>query len=238
MNAELYPVVVLAGGLATRLRPTTDTVPKAMLDVNGTPFIGHQLRLFRSKGIRRVVICAGHLGNAIQDYVADGTRYGLAVAYSFDGPALLGTAGAIKNALSLLDSAFFVVYGDSYLPCDYRAVQDAFDRSEKPALMTVFQNDGRWDRSNVELRDGCIVAYDKRRQTPAMRHIDYGLGIFRRSAFDLVPAGQSYDLATLYQRLLEREALAAYQVAERFYEIGSFEGLAETRRFLATQVDG
>ncbi|MGH2461974.1 MAG: sugar phosphate nucleotidyltransferase [Chloroflexota bacterium] len=229
----MYPIIVLAGGLATRLRPATDLVPKSLIDLSGTPFIEHQLRLFRARGIRQVVICVGHLGERIRDRVGDGVRFDLAVRYSFDGPTLLGTAGAIAQALPLLDSPFFVVYGDSYLPCDYRAIQDAFDRAGKPALMTVFQNEGRWEGSNVELRDGRIVAYDKRCPNPAMRHIDYGLGVFDRSAFDLVPPARPADLATLYRRLLERDALAACEVAERFYEIGSFEGLAETRRFLA-----
>ncbi len=232
MSESLYPIAILAGGLATRLRPATDTIPKALLDVNGTPFIGHQLRLFRSRGISRVVVCAGHLGEAIREYVGDGSGFGLAVTYSFDGQTLLGTGGAIKNALALLGPSFFVVYGDSYLPCDYRAAQEAFERSGRLALMTVYRNDGRWDRSNVQLEEGRLVAYDKRRQTAAMRHIDYGLGVFRRTAFDAVSEGQPYDLATLYQDLLARGELAAHEVAERFYEIGSFEGLAETRRLL------
>lgn len=232
----MLPVAILAGGVATRLRPLTETIPKALVDVNGEPFIAHQLRLLRAKGIERVIICAGYLGEMIQECVGNGVRFGLQVEFSFDGPRLLGTGGAIKKALPLLGDAFFVLYGDSYLPCDYRAVQTEFDKSGRLALMTVFRNDGRWDKSNVEFVDGRVGAYDKRHHTPRMHHIDYGLGVFKQSAFEIVPEEQPYDLAMLYQDLLAKGELAAYEVGQRFYEIGSLEGLEETRRYLAEQL--
>jgi NDP-sugar pyrophosphorylase family protein len=126
----------------------------------------------------------------------------------------------------LLGEAFFVVYGDSYLPCDYRGIEAAFLASAKPGLMTVFLNEGRWDTSNVEFSGGKIARYDKRTRTPGMRHIDYGLGLFHRSVFEALPPG-SHDLATVYQDLLARHALAALEVPERFYEIGSLAGIEE-----------
>lgn len=231
----MLPVAILAGGLATRLRPLTATIPKALVEVNGEPFIAHQLRLLRANGITRVVVCAGYLGEMIQECVGDGGEFGVQVRFAFDGPRLLGTAGALKQALPLLGEAFFVLYGDAYLPCDYRAVQTAFEQSGRLALMTVLRNDGRWDRSNVEFVDGNILAYNKHCPTPWMRHIDYGLGVFHRAALAVVPEAQPYDLATLYQELLTQGALAAHEVDQRFYEIGSFAGLEETRQYLATQ---
>lgn len=231
----MFPVALLAGGVATRLRPMTDTIPKALVDVNGEPFIAHQLRLLRAHGIERVIVCTGYLGEMIQACVGDGVRFGLHIEFSFDGPRLLGTGGAIKKALPLLGDAFCVLYGDSYLPCDYCAAQITFERSDRLALMTVFRNDGRWDRSNVEFADGQVLAYDKHHQTTQMHHIDYGLGIFKRLAFESVPDDQPYDLALVYQYLLRRGELAAYETGQRFYEIGSLEGLEETRRYLAAQ---
>ncbi|MBI3799193.1 MAG: nucleotidyltransferase family protein [Deltaproteobacteria bacterium] len=228
----MLPVAILAGGLATRLRPLTETIPKALVEVNGEPFIAHQLRLLRANGIERVVVCTGYLGEMIQERVGDGASFGLQLEFAYDGPRLLGTAGALKQALPALGQAFFVLYGDSYLPCDYRAVQAAFARSGKPALMTVFHNQGRWDTSNIEYVKGCLVAYNKFHPTPRMQYIDYGLGIFSSSAFALVPESQSYDLAVLYQELLSTGDLAACEVGQRFYEIGSFAGLAETQRYL------
>lgn len=141
-----------------------------------------------------MIVCAGCLGEMIQDFVRDGARFGLQVEYAFDGPGLLGTAGAIKKALPLLGEVFFIVYGDSYLPCDYRAGQAEFEKSRRPALMTVFRNVNHWDRSYVEFAEGRISAYDKRHQTPGMHHIDYGLRVFHQAACAMVPIDEPYDL--------------------------------------------
>jgi len=228
----MLSLAILAGGLAKRLRPLTETVPKALVPVAGEPFIAHQLRLARDRGISRVVLCVAHLGEMIRDFVGDGGRFGLEVQYSFDGGQLLGTAGAVRNALPLLGEAFLLMYGDSYLPCDYGAVEAAFQASRKQGLMTVFHNQGQWDASNVEFRDGRILVYAKGRPNPGMQYIDYGLGALRASAFEHLPEGPC-DLTSVYQDLVARGELAAFEVSERFYEIGSFEGLAALEERLA-----
>jgi N-acetyl-alpha-D-muramate 1-phosphate uridylyltransferase len=171
----------------------------------------------------------GYLGNQIQEYAGDGGRFGLRLDYVYDGPRLLGTAGAIRGALPLLGEAFFVLYGDSYLPCDYFAVEQAFLNSGLLGLMTVFRNEGQWDRSNVEFSGERILMYDKVTKTPSMHHIDYGLGAFRSTAFD----GISEDLAGVYQDLLRQGKLAAFEARQRFYEIGSFEGIRELTEFVS-----
>jgi len=218
--------------MATRLKPITENTPKALLDINGEPFISHQLKLLRSKGIIRVVICTGYLGEMIRDFVGNGARFGIQVEYSFDGDSLLGTGGAVKKALPLLGKHFFVLYGDSYLPCNYKAVEAAFRDSGKKGLMTVFHNDGARDTSNVEFENGQILSYEKQRLTPRMRHIDYGLSVFQRGAFAYVPKDTPYDLADLYQLLLEKGELAAFEVEQRFYEIGSVGGLEELKKYI------
>jgi N-acetyl-alpha-D-muramate 1-phosphate uridylyltransferase len=231
----VLPVAILAGGLSMRLRPLTERIPKSLLEVNGEPFIAHQLRLLRANGVRRVVLCVGHLGEMIQDVLKDGSAYGVEVDYAFDGASLLGTAGAVKNALPKLGDAFFVLYGDSYLVCDYAAIARSFSSSGKLALMTVFRNNGLWDSSNVEFEDGKILDYSKTSKNSRMHDIDYGLGAFRAAAFDSVPAGKPYDLAGLYGDLLQAGQLAGFEVTQRFYEIGSPAGLEETARFIAAQ---
>ncbi len=231
----MLTVAILAGGLATRLRPTTEKIPKSLLEVNGEPFIAHQLRLLQSKGIRRVVLCVGHLGELIRVAIGDGSTLGLQVDYSFDGPALLGTAGAIRKALPQLGDPFFVMYGDSYLPCDYAAIARSFESAGVLGMMTVFRNEGKWDASNVEFEAGRIFAYSKKDWTPTMRHIDYGLGVFRAEAFQDLPPGKPCDLTEVYRDLLKRKQLAAFEVHERFYEIGSPAGLRETAQFLAVR---
>jgi NDP-sugar pyrophosphorylase family protein len=231
----LLTVAILAGGRAARLQPLTQDVPKSLLELNGEPFAVHQLRLLQANGIRRVVLCVGHLGALIRRAIGDGTSLGLRVDYSFDGPELLGTAGAVKNALPKLGSSFFVMYGDSYLPCDYAAVGRKFGSSGVPGMMTVFRNEGKWDNSNVEFEAGRILAYSKTDRTPRMRYIDYGLGVFRKEAFESAPAGRPCDLSEIYANLLHRNQLGAFEVRERFYEIGSPAGLRETARFLAAK---
>jgi len=232
MTEKLFDVVILAGGLATRLRPLTENIPKALIPVNDEPFIAHQLRLLRQQGIQRVVICIGYLGEMVQKYVGDGKAFQLQVNYSSDEKTLLGTAGAIKKALPQLADNFFVLYGDSYLPCDYAAVQNVFIESRKNALMTVFRNNGQWDKSNIEFFDGDILVYDKKVQSERMQYIDYGLGIFHKKIFLDLPADQPYDLAELYQIVLVNKQLAAFEVKERFYEIGSFSGIYELEQYL------
>ena len=229
----MLPIAILAGGLATRVRPITETIPKALIDIAGEPFLAHQLRLLSGAGIAHAVLCVGYLGEQVRAYAGDGGAFGLRVDYSFDGPQLLGTAGAIKRALPLLGDAFFVIYGDSYLPCDYSAVAQAFVESGKQGLMTVFRNHGQWDSSNVEFSEGRLLAYDKINRTPRMHHIDYGLGVFRREAFDTVPDDRPHDLAAVYQSLLQQGQLAAWESPQRFYEIGSPEGIRELTEVLS-----
>ncbi len=229
------PLALLAGGLAKRLRPLTDTSPKAMIEVAGQPFIAHQLRQLATEGIERVVICAGYLAEQIAEFVDDGSRWGLKVTYSLDGETLLGTGGALRKALPLLGETFFTMYGDSYLDIAFAPIFRAFTASGCLGLMTVFRNEGRWDSSNVEFADGGIKLYDKVNRTPVMRYIDYGLGVLSASAVALFPANVPLDLARLYQDLLARKQLAGFEVYTRFYEIGSPEGLSETERYFKSK---
>ncbi|MBK8596504.1 MAG: NTP transferase domain-containing protein [Holophagales bacterium] len=228
----LPPVAILAGGFGTRLGPLAASRPKSLVEVSGEPFVAHQLRLLASQGASRVVLCTGHLGERIAEFVGDGRVFGLDVAFSPDGDEPLGTGGAIVKALPLLGPAFCVVYGDSYLPCDAAAAAFAFERCGRPALMTVHPSEGRKVRSNVELVGGRIVTYDKQAPTAGMRHVDYGLGFFRPEAFEGVPRGRFVDLENVYQRLLARGALACHEVAEPFFEVGSPAGLEELEAHL------
>lgn len=231
----MLPIAILAGGLATRLRPVTLSLPKSLIEVAGEPFIAHQLRWIRSQGIRYAVLCVGYLGEQIEAFVRDGSAFGLDVAYSWDGAMQRGTAGALKNALPLLGNEFFVTYGDSYLPCSFSQVERAFLLSNKQGLMTVFHNRGRWDSSNVELFEGTIRCYSKKNRTVKMQHIDYGLGVLRREALDRIPNDMVCDLSEFYEMLLHDGQLAAYEVNERFYEVGSFRGIQDISALFSRQ---
>ena len=231
----MLPVAILAGGIATRLRPITDTIPKALVDVAGVPFIARQLAYLQHQECRDVVLCVSHLGEQIEAVIGDGTRFGIRVRYAFDGPVRLGTGGSLQQALPLLGEAFFVLYGDSFLPIDFAAVERAFVAARRPALMTVLKNYDRWDKSNVEYLNGVVAEYNKHRPRLEMAYIDYGLSILSAKALADHAPGIPFDLADLYHDLSMTERLAGLEVHERFYEIGSHQGLAETEDYFRRQ---
>lgn len=229
----MFPVAILAGGLATRLGQTTVKIPKSLVDIHGEPFIYHQLRLMSNLGIDKVVLCVGHLGNLIKEVVGDGSQFGLHVTYSFDGPVLQGTAGALCQASSLLGDNFFVTYGDSYLACDYSAIQSRFDHEQPLGLLVVTTQLGTW-HANVEFESDAIIAIDEvaRAHRPRMRHIDFGVSVLDQRALTLVPKYRPYGLSALYADLAEYDELSGYEVHEPFYEIGSLSGLEQVRNLL------
>jgi N-acetyl-alpha-D-muramate 1-phosphate uridylyltransferase len=233
----MLAVAILAGGLATRLRPLTDRVPKSLLEIAGRPFIFHQLEMLRNEGVDRVVLCVGHLGEQIRAVVGDGRTHGIAIDYSFDGNELLGTGGALRRALPVLGAAFFVLNGDSYLRCPLARIQSAYEASGRPALMTVLRNDNRWERSNVLYRNGEIIEYDKHSPRADMAHVDFGLSVLSSAVFAPYAAAKVIDLADIFRDLSRSGLLAAFEVLERFYEIGSLQGIADTEEFLSRKRD-
>ena len=230
-----WPVAILAGGLATRLGPIAENIPKALVMVAGRPFLSHQLGLLRDAGIRKGVLCVGYRGEMIEEEFGDGGSLGMEISYSFDGAELLGTGGALKKAVPLLGTKFLVLYGDSYLPIDYAVPARAFATSGKTGLMTLFRNEDRWEPSNVWFEDGEIRRYDKSNLTPEMKHIDYGLGVLHSDALLAWPSEKPFDLADVYQSLIRKRELAGYEVDRRFYEVGSPDGLAELDSMLRSQ---
>lgn len=233
----MFPVAILAGGLATRLRPITQTIPKSLIEVAGKPFIDHQLDYLSRQGITSVVLCIGYLGEMIKHVVEDGSRWGLQVSYSPDGPVLLGTGGALKQAIPMLGEHFFILYGDSYLPINYAEVQAAFIDNNQLSLITVLKNKNQWDRSNVQFELGKLIEYNKDVTSSSMNYIDYGLGVMRASALIRYPNGEPFELSKVYYDLSLHKQLAGYEVSERFYEIGSYQGIADTQGYLLQKIN-
>ena len=231
----MYPVAILAGGLATRLRPLTEDIPKSLIEVAGVPFICHQLEYLRNQGVKSVVLCIGFLGEMIKEVVGNGSRWDIHVSYSQDGPVLLGTGGALRRALPLLGEHFFILYGDSYLPIDFSDVEKAYVASGKKGLMTILKNHNQWDKSNVEFDAGQIIEYNKTVIRPPMHYIDYGLGLLQGDTLQAYRAGESFDLSKVYNDLSLAGELAGYEVFKRFYEIGSHQGIVDTQAYLLEQ---
>jgi NDP-sugar pyrophosphorylase family protein len=223
--------VILAGGLGTRMRPLTDTIPKTLLPVGGRPFASHQLDWLARHGVTEVVYCIGHQGDKIRRYWQTEPSPVPSLRFVDEGEQLRGTAGALRLALAegVLDESFFVLYGDSFLPIDFAPVWQAFESGRAPALMTVLHNEGRWDSSNVVYSNGLVTLYEKRSSHPEMRYVDYGLSAFRRS---VIEQSAEADLSALFHRLSLSGVLAGYEVTERFYEIGSPQGLRDLELLL------
>lgn len=233
MNNSSFPLILLAGGLATRLRPMTETLPKSLIKIAGEPFIFHQLRLLKQYDIHHVIICIGYLGELIKKTLGNGHTLGMHIDYSEDGETLLGTGGAIKKALHFVKDHFYVLYGDSYLPFNYQEAKLYYLQQKKLALMTIFKNNNQGDISNVNYNDHQILSYNKHFPTDNMNYIDYGLGLFHKCVFDAIPLNTQTDLATIYENLLNNHQLAAYEVKERFYEVGSWKGIKELETYLS-----
>ncbi len=231
--------VVLAGGLATRMRPQTLTVPKSMLEVAGRPFVDWQLERLAACGFDDVVMCVAHLAEQIEAHVGDGARYGVRVRWAHEGEKLLGTAGAIRATLELLEPRFLVTYGDSYLPFDYaEPLRMLEEHDDCDGVMSIYKNDGQWDSSNVvaDASRTWVARYEKGQTDPAFDHIDYGATALRRGVIAALPLGEPHGLDAIQRDMARRKRLRACMARDRFFEIGSPEGLAELDRHLRTRV--
>ncbi len=224
-------VAILAGGLATRLGGLAKNWPKSMLQIQGKPFLEYQLEFLKRGEIEDIVLCVGHMGEQIEQYFGDGRKYGVKIRYSREDKPL-GTAGALKRAEKLLDDPFFTMFGDSFINLDFGRVMAHFNSQNKPALMTVYKNHDRYGRSNTEIEGTLVKKFSKKEKTADMVYIEYGVDLFRKEALDMIPENEPYSLDDLFPRLIEREELLAFEVNDRFYEIGSLQGLREFERFI------
>ena len=224
-------VAILAGGLATRLGNLTGNHPKSMVKVWGKPFLEYQLELLRRAGIKNIVLCIGYMGEQIESYLSDGKRFGVNIDYSYEEKPL-GTAGALKKAENALDDPFFTMYGDSHLFLDFLSAMRYFKPQNKLALMTVYKNHDRYDRSNTVVEGDLVKKFSKQERTKDMVYIEYGANIFKKEVLNMIPENQLYSLDALFPRLIEREELLAFEVKERFYEIGSPQGLKDFEKYM------
>lgn len=231
--------VILLGGLATRLRPYTEKIPKAMIDICGKPFLQHQIELLKKHGICDFVLCVGYKSQIIEDHFGDGSSLNVTLSYSHDGETLLGTGGALKRAETFLEDSFLVLYGDSFLPVDYGKIMAHYKKTIYPkCLMTVYKNEGNFDTSNVVFENNELLRYSKTYRGPEVKYIDYGLAALNKQVLDRIPSGTKVDLADLYSELVEKRDMAGYEVFERFFEIGTPESLEEFKYYFNKEVSG
>jgi NDP-sugar pyrophosphorylase family protein len=227
----MLPVIILAGGLGTRMYPLTSQTPKSLIQILGIPFLEHQLNHLESQGASHVILCLSHLGEEIESHIKNKCSYNLKIDFSYDGETQIGTGGAIKKALPLVKDSFFVMYGDSYLPINFKKIEDNFLEFEKVGLMTVFFNSNKLDKSNVIFSDNKVVEYNKKAPKNDMKYIDYGISVLSKKAFDLHNYQNCFDLSDLYHDLSLSGDLYGYEVKERFYEVGSMQGLKDLENY-------
>ena len=228
-------IVILCGGLATRLRPVTEKIPKSMIKIEGKLFLEYQLNLLKKNNIFDMIFCIGDKGEQIEDYFGNGSRFGIKIEYSREKEELLGTGGALKQAESLLDEVFLVIYGDSYLPFNFKVAIDYFNKFNKLGLMTVYKNQDLSGGNNVVVKDNLVKQYNKENPREEMGYIDYGVSIFRKKALEFLPENTHCDLSQLHLSLIKKDQLLAFESKIRFYEVGSFSGIEEFKKYIKNE---
>ena len=232
INKRNMQIVILCGGLATRLYPLTKKIPKSMIEIKENPFLEHQIDLFKKNGIFKIILCIGYKGAQIKKYFGDGKKFDVNIKYSSDAKKLLGTGGALKKAEYLLEDTFLVMYGDSYLPFNFKKTISFFKKFNKLGLMTVYKNLNKYEPSNVEVEKNLVKSYSKTRRTPKMKYIDYGVSIFKKEALKFLPNNQGCDLSQFHKSLIKKKQLLVYFAEKRFYQIGSPNGLEEFKKYI------
>ncbi len=228
-------MVILCGGLATRLGRIAKDVPKSMIKIKNKPFLEYQIDNLKKHSIKDIVLCVGHLSDQIQNYFGNGKKFGVSIKYSYDKDKPLGPIGALKNAEILLKDVFFMMYGDSYLNVDYQKIYNYFKNQNKLGLMVVYKNFNKFDNSNLVVKDNIIVAYGEKEKTQDMIYIDYGTSILRKKTLTLIPKNTFFSTGQFFSSLISKKELLAYEEKERFYHIGNPDALKELRNYIETQ---
>lgn len=232
----MLPIAILAGGYGTRLKDLTSNKPKALIEICGKPFIEWQLDLLAENGFSEVILCLSHKSEMIVEHLNAHRSRSLKIEYSFDGETQLGTGGAIRKALDKLGSKFAVLYGDSYLPFDFSRMQNDFLNSTRPALMAVFLNENLLDASNVRFKDASLIEYSKGTNNPDFKFIDYGITYLHADLFHKYESSVCFDFSDLLSWAARNDLLQGFEVSERFYEIGSFQGMSDFTKYIETNI--
>jgi NDP-sugar pyrophosphorylase family protein len=232
MKNNYPPVLILCGGLGTRVRNIYPDLPKYLIPIHGEPFAYHQLRLLKKMGFCEIVLCVGYKKEMIKNSLGDGSSFGLQIQYSEENSdKLLGTGGAIKKAVKLVSSPFAVLYGDSYLNFDFDPVFQKFLSSKKLGLMTIFHNKNQLGKSNVVFKNHEIISFDKEKSSSDMEYIDYGFSLFHSDAFNEIDK-TAFDLSDIVKKLISEKNLVGYEIDHQFYEAGTIEGKNELEKNL------
>ena len=227
-------IVILCGGLATRLGDLAKNTPKSMIQIKDKPFLEYQIENVKKHSITDIVLCVGHLSEQIEDYFGSGEKLGVNINYSYDKDKPLGPIGALKNAETLLQDPFFIMYGDSYIFVDFKKVYTYFSKQDKLALMTIYQNFDKFDSSNIITNHKLVTKYGGEK-TKETTYIDYGVSLLKKKILEDIPADTFYSTNDLFSKLVRQKELLAYEIKKRFYHIGTPEALEEFKKYVETK---
>jgi len=231
----IMQIAIICGGLATRLKKVSKTVPKSMIEINGKPFLQYQIEMLKKQKIKDIVLCVGHLSEKIESYFGNGSKFGVNIKYSYDKDKLLGPIGAVKNAESLLEDEFFIMYGDSYIFVDFKKVYEFYKKQQKLACMVVYKNENKYDKSNLAVEKNMVVAHKDDSKGHDIDYIDYGTSILNKKSLDFIPKNEFFSTEKFFKILILKNELLAYVVKKRFYHIGTPEALEEYRNYIKNQ---
>lgn len=224
--------VILAGGIGTRLKPITEEMPKPMVPINGTPFLQYQIELLKSFGIKDVLLLVSYLGEQIEKYFGDGSKFGMDITYNYE-ESPLGTGGALKNAEEKLNDEFLLLNGDTYLPIDYNKLADSFHSCICRGMITVYDNALKIVRSNITFNELNVVTAYSKKEAIGMTHVDAGAMILRNDILALIPEKKICSLEEeIFCKLVDKKELMAYPTSQRFYDMGTFNELEVIRGVL------
>ena len=222
-----FDAILLCGGKGTRVSRYTKHVPKCLIDINGKPFLYHQLKFLKKNNIKKVIISSGYLSKKIKDYLKKDIRF-INFKIKEDGKKLLGTGGAVLKSLNFLKKNFFVIYGDSYLRFRLKELK----KDKKLPTMAIFKNYNKYDKSNVEIKKYEFIHYHEKKNRNKCKFIDYGVSYLNKDIFKNYKKNKKFDLSALFQDISKKNMLKGHIVKKRFYEIGSYKGIKDLKKFI------
>ncbi len=226
-----YPVIILAGGKGKRIKKLTAKKPKPLVKILNKPFIEYQIDLLRKQKVKKLIISIGYRGDEIINFIKNKNYKDIDISFFKDGIKPLGTGGALKKISKKIQGTFIVLYGDSFLPISIKNIEKKFIKSKQDVLLTIYKNNNRFDKSNIKIVNKKIF-YNKFINDSDMKYIDYGLSIIKSKIIKNFTSNKKFDLSDLIYKLCLDRKIAYSIVKKRFYEIGSYKGIKDFKKYI------
>ncbi len=225
------PVVILAGGLGKRMSSKYKNIQKCMIKIKNKPFIHYVLTNLEKNKVKNVIFLLGHRSKDVTKFLNKKKYlYNLKIQISYDGKNLLGTGGAVKKSLDLINNDFILTYADSYLEYNFQKIVKYYLKNKLTSLITVYKNKNGTDKSNIILKNNKIINYGKDNLNQ-YNYIDWGISIFNKNIFKGIKK-RKFDLNLIYNTQIEKKLLYGYRVFKKYREIGTPSSLIEFKKYI------